>query len=127
MIHMINQMFFWFDLADPGGMMHGMNWTVFWPILIGGMILWAVAVYWVYQDAQSQGKDGFLWAVLVAFTMMMGLAVYLVIRFSDSNSVQSKSLESNNAGQIKKGIFCSNCGFQNPPGAQFCNQCAALL
>ncbi|MHA2271267.1 MAG: zinc-ribbon domain-containing protein [Candidatus Hodarchaeales archaeon] len=127
MIHIINQIFFWFDLADSGGMMQGMNWSFFWPMMIGGMILWAVAVYWVYQDAESQGKDGFLWAVLVAFTMMMGLAVYLVVRFTDSNSAQSKSLEDSDPTYIKKGIFCSNCGSRNLPEAQFCSQCAALL
>lgn len=127
MIRIINQRFFWFDLADSGGMMHGMNWSFFWPMMIGGMILWAVAVYWVYQDAKSNGKDEFLWAALVAFTMMMGLAVYLVVRFTDSNSAQSKSLEGNDDAQIKKGIFCSNCGSQNLLEAQFCNQCAALL
>ncbi|MHA2233152.1 MAG: zinc ribbon domain-containing protein [Candidatus Hodarchaeales archaeon] len=127
MIDKVRWNVFWTDLADSGGTMHEMNFGFFWPMMLGGMVLWVLAVYWVYRDAESMGKDGLLWAILVAVTMMMGLFVYLAVRISDKDLRFPVASNSSGSSVGSNGIYCPNCGAKNLPDAKFCSNCAALL
>ncbi|MFX0113279.1 MAG: zinc ribbon domain-containing protein [Candidatus Hodarchaeota archaeon] len=120
--------FFWSKIGNSGDMPHGMmGWGFFWVMMFAGLILWILAIYWVYQDAERRGKDGVLWALLVAITMMMGFLLYLILRFSDQEQRSTAVPNSHTTTGTPKMVYCTNCGAKNLPDAQFCSACAALM
>ncbi len=46
---------------------------------------------WVYRDAKSRGLDGFVWGLLVFFTSVVGLLVYMLVNQTGANGHQSPS------------------------------------
>lgn len=64
------------------------GWGLFqhWGLLgLGGILQIALAV-WVGVDAQRRGLNGLLWGLLVLFTFIVGLLVYLIVAPSLSRS-----------------------------------------
>jgi hypothetical protein len=48
---------------------------------VGSLIAWIFISLWVYKDATSRGLDNSgMWLVLVLFTGMIGLIIYIVTR-----------------------------------------------
>lgn len=123
--------FIWATMGQDNQMMDGLDWNIIVPIMLvmmlGGIAIWAFVVYWVYRDAESRGEDATLWAVIVAFTMMMGLFIYLVVRSSDQDQERRPPVGSKDHSVDEKALFCSNCGAKNLPDAKFCSKCASLL
>lgn len=58
------------------------NLTIVLSVLCGVVffILYIVSLVWCYRDAQSHGKTGCLWALIVYFTWPFGLIAYLLLR-----------------------------------------------
>ncbi len=44
------------------------------------LIIWIYMIYWVYKDAESRGMDSTVWVIIVFFTWIIGLIIYLVVR-----------------------------------------------
>jgi len=54
--------------------------------LMAGLVflaLFAWSLIWVYQDAESRGKAGGLWVLIVWFTWPLGLLAYFLLRDQD--------------------------------------------
>lgn len=49
-------------------------------ILLVFLILFLYSLAWVYQDANSHGKTGSLWLLIVWFTWPVGVLVYYLLR-----------------------------------------------
>jgi len=47
------------------------------------LALFAWSLIWVYQDAESRGKAGGLWVLIVWFTWPLGLLAYFLLRDQD--------------------------------------------
>ena len=78
--------------------------------LIGILIL-----IWVYQDAESRGMDGLLWAIIVFFLNIIGLILYLVVR-------EGRVLTPQRITRI-----CPKCGQVLSEDARFCPRCGKEL
>jgi hypothetical protein len=44
------------------------------------LVLFLGSLIWLYQDAQSRGKTGCLWVLIVFFTWPFGLIAYILLR-----------------------------------------------
>jgi hypothetical protein len=42
--------------------------------------VWVFLCVWVYRDANKHGMDGTLWLIIVLFTHLIGLIIYLIVR-----------------------------------------------
>ena len=52
-------------------------------ICVVGLVILAINIailIWVYKDAQARGADPMLWLILVFFTGLIGLIIWLVVR-----------------------------------------------
>jgi len=51
-------------------------------ILLGVLLIvfFAGSLVWVYRDAETRGKTGCLWVLLLWFTWPFGLVAYLLLR-----------------------------------------------
>lgn len=43
-------------------------------------IIVIVIMIWVYKDAEKRGKSGALWLIIVLFTGIIGIIVWLIVR-----------------------------------------------
>ena len=84
-------------IAAMGGCM------VFFLILLAINVL---ILIWVYRDAKSRGVDNpVLWLVLVLFTGLIGLVVYLIVRPKGEK------------------VVCPHCGKKRMVGLGVCPNC----
>jgi len=79
--------------------------------LIGILIL-----IWVYQDAESRGMDGLLWAIIVFFLNIIGLILYLVVREGGVLMPPQRITR-----------VCPKCGQVLSEDAKFCPRCGKEL
>ena len=68
-------------------LLHTMTCNFGWPLFgtlsilsILIFILWLVAIFWIYGDAERRGMNGILWALLVLVGNIVGLIIYLILR-----------------------------------------------
>jgi ABC-type tungstate transport system substrate-binding protein len=54
---------------------------------IGWFVINIAILVWVYRDAQARGTNGAIWALLVFFTGIIGLIVYLLLGRNNPNPV----------------------------------------
>lgn len=91
----------------------------FFPLLFIVPLIWFIIgillLIWVYQDAESRGMDGLLWALIVFFLSLIGLVLYLVVR---ENRVLSPR---------KITRVCPQCGRVLDEDAKFCPRCGKEL
>jgi len=80
--------------------------------LIGILIL-----FWVYQDAESRGMNGVLWAIIVFFLNIFGLILYLIVRESPPGAAFGKRITR----------VCPQCGQVLTEEAKFCPRCGKPL
>ena len=52
-------------------------------ICCGGFILSIVLAVWVYKDAEARGESGVMWLIIVLFTGIIGIIIWLVVRPKD--------------------------------------------
>ena len=91
------------------------EWWLFpWIFLIP--LVWFVIgiliLFWVYQDAESHGMSGLLWAIIVFFLNIIGLILYLVVREGKVIPVQRINRVCPQCGQVlgENAKFCPRCG-----------------
>lgn len=85
-------------------------------IPLAWFVIGILILIWVYQDAESRGMNGLLWAVIVFFLSIIGLILYLVAR----------------EGQISLSPqmitrVCPKCGTVLSEDARFCPRCGKEL
>ncbi|RLF48709.1 MAG: hypothetical protein DRN20_03955 [Thermoplasmata archaeon] len=64
---------------EDGGMF-GLAYGVCAVFYIAWFILWILVAIWVYRDAESRGKSGALWLLIIILTGIIGLIIWLVVR-----------------------------------------------
>lgn len=85
---------------------------------IWGLIQIALAV-WVGVDAQRRGSNGFLWGLLVFFTPVVGLIVYLILA--------PTLAQRNGASAAPPAAPCPSCGQALQAEFKVCPYCSVSL
>ena len=75
-------------------------------------IIGILILIWVYQDAESRGLNGVLWALITFFLSIIGLIFYLVVRESKISVSQRITRVCPKCGQVltEDAKFCPRCG-----------------
>ena len=90
---------------------------------IGSMIcfaiiaIWVVFILiaiWVYKDAEKRGSSGALWLIIVIFTGIIGIIIWLVVRPPIGGKPAASSSDRR----------CPNCGRVIPMDARVCPYCS---
>ena len=92
-----------------------------------GALLQIVLAFWVGTDANRRGMNGVLWGLLVLFTFVVGLIVYLIV-VQGSTSPAAAPAEAIPAanGAIATG-GCPQCGGAVESSFEACPFCGAAL
>lgn len=99
--------------ADEGLIMGmGIAICVIWLVVF---IIGILIAIWVYKDAEKRGSSGVLWLIIVIFTGIIGLIIWLVVRPPIGGNPQQ--------GGGGSGRMCPNCGRPIPMDAQVCPYC----
>ncbi len=81
-------------------------------------IIWIIIAIliaiWVYRDAEKRGSSGALWLIIVIFTGIIGLIIWLVVRPSIGGKPAASSSDRR----------CPNCGRVIPMDARACPYCS---
>ena len=94
-----------------------MRWMIFMMLI---WIIFAVILgVWVYHDAEERGANGVLWQIIVLFTMLLGLIIWLLVRPPKKEMVERRIVE--------KVLVCPYCRAENTPNVRFCKNCGASL
>lgn len=100
------------------------DWNVFWNFgALGGSGLFGIwgliqigLAIWVGMDASARGSNGWLWGLLVFFTPVVGLVVYLIL--------VSGCVHGNGAGFFPRGLRdCPSCGKPVRSDFKLCPYC----
>jgi len=109
--------------AVTGAALFGLGLMCVIPIIF--FIIAIVLAIWVYKDAEKRGSSGALWLIIVIFTGIIGLIIWLVIRppitgspQQNINIVQQTQQQPGGAGRV-----CPNCGRPIPMDAKVCPYC----
>jgi hypothetical protein len=112
---------------------HGSGWPLGWGWSGGGILplgLWGVIQIvlsvWVGADAQKRGMHGLLWGLLVFFTGIVGLIVYLIVApglAQRNGSAQAPGVAAA-AGTAPR---CGKCGAAVQPEFKACPYCGAPM
>jgi ribosomal protein S27AE len=94
--------------------MDGLSWIPW--VIIVPLVLWLVIgiliLSWVYQDAESRGMSGVLWALIILVLNVIGLILYLIVRESRIPAFQRITRVCPKCGQVlsEDARFCPRCG-----------------
>ena len=100
------------------GQNHMVWWWLPWILLIP-LILFVIGIMiclWVYRDAESRGMNGALWVIIVIFTNIIGLIIYLIVRESKLTAPPQRITQ-----------ICPQCGYVLYEEANFCPHCGKSL
>jgi len=86
-------------------------------IPLAWFIIGILILFWVYQDAESRGMNGVLWAIIVFFFNIFGLILYLIVRESPPGAAFGKRITR----------VCPKCGQVLDEEAKFCPRCGKQL
>ena len=107
-----------YDPYDPYGYDPGL---AFWGLTgamciipIIAIIIGIVLAVWVYKDAQKRGSSGALWLIIVLFTGIIGLIIWLVVRPPIGGEKKAAASSERR---------CPNCGRAIPDDARTCPYC----
>jgi len=94
------------------GMWEWWGWVFIIPFFLVWFVIGILILIWVYQDAESRGMDGLLWALIVFFLNIIGLILYLVVRESRITALQRITRVCPKCGQVlsEDARFCPRCG-----------------
>jgi Na+/H+-dicarboxylate symporter len=76
-------------------------------------IIAIVLAIWVYKDAEKRGSSGALWLIIIIFTGIIGLIIWLVVRPPIGGGKPAASSDRK----------CPNCGRSIPMDAKVCPYC----
>jgi heme/copper-type cytochrome/quinol oxidase subunit 2 len=65
----------------------GGSFAVICAIIVVTLIINIIILIWVYRDAQARNGNGAIWALLVFFTGVVGLIVYVLLGRNNTNPV----------------------------------------
>jgi len=99
--------------AATGLALFGLGLMCIIPIIF--FIIAIVLAIWVYKDAEKRGSSGALWLLIVIFTGIIGLIIWLVIRPPIGGKPGQKGADT--------GRTCPSCGRPIPMDAQVCPYC----
>lgn len=135
------------------------NFTLQWELAFFGLwylicgviwfVLWIIIAIWVYRDAEQRGMSGALWLLIVIFTGLIGLIIYIVVRSDRPQygyaqqpypQYQYPAYQQQPPAQAPppaaapppaqppgEARFCPNCGASLPPGAVHCPNCGSKV
>lgn len=108
-----------------------------WLVIVGS--IWFFLAIYVGLAADDRGKNGPLWFIIVLFTGIIGLLIF-VIETSGNNTHKTDSIECSecNSTNSPNSNYCSNCGEElsiecpecssiNSPKSNYCNNCGEEL
>ena len=103
---------------------------IFWTFFIITMIIVGVILFilyiklliWVYGDAQKRNMDEILWLLIVIFTGLVGLIIYLFIR-DPLIAEKTEQPPKPKAVEERDVKYCSACGSPVNEKADFCSLC----
>lgn len=103
----------------------------FHPVLPLGLmsVIQIILAIWVGVDANRKGQNGLLWGLLVLFTSIVGLVIYLIVApmlASRSNS-RAPSAAVPVAPRQVTGPVCPSCRAEVQAEFKVCPQCGATL
>ena len=102
---------------------HGSSWSLGWglPSLgLWGLIQIALS-FWVGLDAQKRGMHGLLWGLLVFFTGIVGLIVYLIV----APGLAQRNGGAQPPGGVAASARCGKCSAAVQPEFKACPYCGA--
>jgi hypothetical protein len=126
-------------------------WYFSWAICgVVWFIIWILIAIWVYRDAEERGMSGALWLIIVIFTGLIGIIIYLVVRTDRPQygyypqqqqpyqpyppyqqqppPAQAPPPAAAPPAQPPGAArFCSNCGGSLPEAAAHCPNCGAKV
>ena len=88
-------------------------------VLIFLMAYWVLVAFWAYSDARKHKMNSPLWGLVVLFTNLMGIVIYLFYKQSHQVCYKCGTL------QAKGNIYCTSCGTKLCECCQSCGE--ALL
>jgi hypothetical protein len=129
-------------LDGPG---HGWNHRAgpwFWPFAgfagffgLMFLVIWIFVALWAHRDAESRGMEGILWGLVVFFTHLIGLVIYLVVRTNHAVLPASKSQAptppppagETAAPSVQATPVCKSCGSPVEKDHVYCAACGRNL
>ncbi|MDG6218874.1 MAG: zinc ribbon domain-containing protein [Candidatus Thermoplasmatota archaeon] len=110
----------YYDDVWAPGLFGGLFAGVFCIIPIIVFIIGIVIAIWVYKDAEKRGSSGALWLIIVIFTGIIGLIIWLVVRPPIGGKKSEGVASSSGSGSDRR---CPNCGRVIPNDANLCPYC----
>lgn len=101
-----------------------------------GTILQIVLAFWVGMDANRRGMNGLLWGLLVLFTFVVGLLVYLIVAQTGGNGVKEQVVAEGATSAVPATVAragehdaraCGQCGGKVEAGFKVCPFCGSAL
>ncbi|MFB0544771.1 MAG: zinc-ribbon domain-containing protein [Asgard group archaeon] len=106
--------------------MFGFSWWGWMVIMMGFWLFIGILLgVWVYHDAKDRGENGALWLIIVLFTMLIGLIIWLIVR--PEKQVPKSETREKTKEVVEKVLICPYCKTENPPDSNFCVNCGASL
>ena len=114
---------------------------IFWTFFVITMIIVGVILFvlyiklliWVYRDAQKRNMDEVIWLLIVFFTGLIGLIIYLIVRDplmakKTEQAPEPKTPQPEPKTEEKRDVrYCSACGSPVTEKAEFCSLCGEKL
>jgi RNA polymerase subunit RPABC4/transcription elongation factor Spt4 len=90
-----------------------------------GTLLQIFLAFWVGMDANRRGMNGLLWGLLVLFTFVVGLLVYLIVAQTAANGAKEQATSAVLA--TVAGAACDQCGETVESRFKVCPFCGTAL
>ena len=103
----------WYGDEAAGWALFGLGLVCILPII--WFIIAILIAIWVYRDAEKRDSSGALWLIIVIFTGIIGLIIWLVVR----PPIGGKKKAATSSDRR-----CPNCGRVIPDDARTCPYCA---
>lgn len=100
-----------------------------------GTLLQIFLAFWVGMDANRRGMNGLLWGLLVLFTFVVGLLVYLIVA-QTTNGVKQPGASGEATSAVPAAVAvasapsasaCGQCGGRVEAAFKVCPYCGAAL
>lgn len=92
-----------------------------------GWLLNLILAVWVTLDANRRGMNGVLWGVLVFFTCVVGLIVYLIVAGTATRNGAATHPAPAGAGPSAPPASCPGCRGRIEPDFRVCPYCGLTL